>query len=263
LNPTLPANFDNLVAGENAIRGMSKASICASEDLARHAVMIERSMTTLNYLVNLHVHANEDELTIQFLLIRLFNSGSSAMKLLMSGYYQSTVMVMRDILETTFLLDYFHSNRSQIAVWRKCDERKRSNMFAAWKIRKVLDDRDGFTEGKRDAAYRLLCEFGSHPTYKGFRMLTAAGSDLGIIGPFFELKSLDAVLSELAKVMMQAGAQSRFFEEKTLNDYRMMLDYLTAQADWADHFWGAKTDRTQIGEIQAMVTEIAARGGAV
>jgi hypothetical protein len=37
LNPTFPENFDNLLAGENAIRGMSKASICASEDLARHA----------------------------------------------------------------------------------------------------------------------------------------------------------------------------------------------------------------------------------
>jgi hypothetical protein len=94
-------------------------------------------------------------------------------------------------------------------------------------------------------------------------MLTAAGSDLGIVGPFFELKSLDAVLSELAKIMMQAGAQFRFFEEKTLLDYQMMLSYLKAQADWADHFWGAKTDRTQIDEIQAMVTEIAARSLAV
>jgi hypothetical protein len=263
LNPTFPENFDNLLVGENAIRGMSKASICASEDLSRHAAMVEQSMTMLNFLVKRHVHTNQDELTIQFLGIRLFNSGSSAMKLLMSGYYQSTVMVMRDILETTFLLDYFHSNRSEIAVWRKCDERKRNNMFGAWKVRTALDERDGFTEGKREAAYRLLCELGSHPTYKGFQMLTAAGSDLGIVGPFFELKSLDAVLSELAKIMMQAGAQFRFFEEKTLLDYQMMLSYLKAQADWADHFWGAKTDRTQIDEIQAMVTEIAARSLAV
>jgi hypothetical protein len=40
-----------------------------------------------------------------------------------------------------------------------------------------------------------------------------------------------------------------------------MLEYLTAQADWADHLWETKTDRTQIDEIQAMVNEIAARGG--
>lgn len=93
-------------------------------------------------------------------------------------------------------------------------------------------------------------------------MLTTAGSDLGIVGPFFELKSRDAVLSELAKIMMQAGAQFRFFEDRSLLDYQMMLSYLKVQADWADHFWRAKTDRTQIEEIQAMITGIAARSAA-
>ncbi len=51
---------------------------------------------------------------------------SDDLSLLMSGYYQSTVMVMQDLLETTFLLDYFHSNRDQIAAWQACDEKKRN-----------------------------------------------------------------------------------------------------------------------------------------
>jgi len=46
-------------------------------------------------------------MVLQMLAARLFNSGASAMKLLMGGFYQTAVMVMRDILETTFLLDYF------------------------------------------------------------------------------------------------------------------------------------------------------------
>jgi hypothetical protein len=75
-----------------------------------------------------------------------------------------------------------------------------------------------------------------------------------------KLASLDAVLSELAKLMMQAGAQFRFFDEKTLTDYHVMIDYLTTQADWADHFFGHKTDRTQIEEVKAMVTDIGQRG---
>ena len=49
-----------------------------------------------------------------------------------------------DILETTFLPDFFHSKRLQIAGWRKCDERKRNNMFVAWKVRKT----HGFDYGK-------------------------------------------------------------------------------------------------------------------
>jgi hypothetical protein len=254
-----PENFDNLLGGENSIRCMSKAAIVASQDLSLHAVMIERAMSALDYMIKRHVHSNDDELTIQMLGIRLFNSGASAMRLVMGGYYQTAVMVMRDILETTFLLDFFYSNRGEIAAWRACDERQRNNRFGAMKIRIALDDRDGFTERKREAAYKLLCELGSHPTHKGFQMLMTKGSNLANVGPFFELASLDAVLSELAKLMMQAGGQFRFFEEKTLTDYRVMIEYLTMQADWADHFFGHKTDRAPIKEIQTMVENIGRR----
>jgi hypothetical protein len=171
--------------------------------------------------------------------------------------------LMRDILETTFLLDYFHSNRDQIAVWRACDEKKRSREFGAMKIRIALDDRDGFTERKREAAYNLLCQLGTHPTYTGFQMLQAKGSNLTIVGPFFESASLDAVLSELAKTIMQAGSQARHAKERDIADYRISLDYLTTQADWSDHFFGTKMDRGKIAEIQAMVDEIERRRGAV
>jgi hypothetical protein len=41
----------------------------------------------------------------------------------------------------------------------------------------------------------------------------------------------------------------------------MSLDYLSTQADWSDHFFGTKMDRSQIGIIQAMVEEIDRRGG--
>jgi hypothetical protein len=61
LNSTFPGNFDDLLVGENAIRGMSKASICASADLSRHAAMIEQSMTMLNFLVKRHVNTNHKQ----------------------------------------------------------------------------------------------------------------------------------------------------------------------------------------------------------
>jgi hypothetical protein len=176
--------------------------------------MIERAMSMLDHMAKRRAHSDEDDLVLQMLAARLFNGGASAVKLLMGGYYQSAVMVMRDLLETTFLLDYFHSNRDQIAVWRACDEKKRNRDFGAMKIRIALDDRDGFTERKREAAYQLLCQLGSHPTYTGFQMLQAKGSELVIVGPFFEPASLDAVLSELAKTIMQAGAQARHAEER-------------------------------------------------
>jgi hypothetical protein len=258
---TFPRNFDLLAAGEDRIRQLSKAAIEASEDLSLHATMIERAMNMLDYMSKRRPHADEDELVLQMLAARLFNSSGSAMKLMMGGYYQSTVMLMRDILETTFLLDFFHSNRDQIAVWRACDEKKRNHEFGAMRIRMALDDRDGYTERKREAAYNLLCQLGTHPTFTGFQLLQSKGSNLINVGPFFEAASLDAVLSELAKTVMQAGAQARYAEERSLDDYRMSIGYLTTQADWSEHFFGHKMDRSKIAEIQALIDEIESRGG--
>jgi hypothetical protein len=254
-----PQNFDVLAGREDQIRQLSKAAIEASENLSLHARMIERAMSMMDHMAKRRPHSDEDDMVLQMLAARLFNSGASAMKLMMGGYYQSTVMVMRDILETTFLLDYFHSNRDQIAVWRACDEKTRNREFGAMKIRMALDDRDGYTERKREAAYNLLCKLGTHPTYTGFQMLQAKGSNKVNVGPFFEPASLDAVLSELAKTIMQAGSQARHAKERDIADYRMSLDYLTTQADWSDRFFGTKMDRSMIAEIQAMVDEIERR----
>ena len=87
-------------------------------------------------------------------------------------------------------------------------------------------------------------------------MLQAKGSDKVIVGPFFEPASLDAVLSELAKTIMQAGAQTRHAGKRSLDDYRLSLDYLTTQADWAEHFFRSKIDRSKITEIQKIIQKI-------
>jgi hypothetical protein len=60
-------------------------------------------------------------------------------------------------------------------------------------------------------------------------------------------------------LLSQAGSQARHAKERDIADYRMSLDYLTTQADWADHFFGTRMDRSMIAEIQAMVDEIELR----
>jgi hypothetical protein len=66
-------------------------------------------------------------------------------------------MLERDLLEVTFLLDYFRTNEASIAEWRGCTESERNKKFGAYKVRTALDDRDGFTEQKREERYKRLC----------------------------------------------------------------------------------------------------------
>jgi hypothetical protein len=83
----------------------------------------------------------------------------------------AVIMLQRDLLEVSFLLDYFGSNREHIAEWRACSESERNERFGAFRIRTTLDDRDGFTERKREEHYKLLCTLGAHASYPGFELL--------------------------------------------------------------------------------------------
>ncbi|GLH79770.1 hypothetical protein SSBR45G_46790 [Bradyrhizobium sp. SSBR45G] len=257
---TFPDNFDRLAVGEAQIRDLSRNAIIASEALSLHARMIERAMTMLDYVAKHHPHRDDDELVLQILATRLFNSSASALGLTMRGYYQAAVALMRDVLETTFLVDYLWEFPEHIAAWRTATEAERLKKFGAVTIRKALDDRDGYTERKREAHYKLLCELGTHPTFRGFGLLMAKPSNLVNVGPFFSVDSLDAVLEELAKIMVLAGSHMRLIEERSLDDYRLLLDYLRTQAEWCEVNFRKPMDLDQIVMIEEMVAYLEQHG---
>lgn len=256
---SVPENFDLLHTGEADIRRRSLAAIDASEDLSMHARMIEISMTVLTDFAQHHPHAEEDELVMQMLASRLFNSSAAALGLTLRGYYQGAVALMRDILETTFLMDYFWTWPEMVARWRGCDEKQRISEFPAAKTRIALDDRDGFTERGREQHYKLLCELGSHPSYRGFQMMISRPGNLVTVGPFFSEPMLGPVLYELAKVLVHAGSHIRL-EERSIADYRLRLAFMDTQADWSDKFFRTKMDRSQIAEMRAVVDELERKG---
>lgn len=128
-------NFLRLHKGEESIRDLSIKAIESNADLVYHVQMIEKVMDILYTFIMCHIHENEDELALQCLGIRLFNSSASALKLSLSGYYQNSAQLLRDLLETTFLLDYFQTDKALIGVWRACKENERSKEFAPAKIR--------------------------------------------------------------------------------------------------------------------------------
>lgn len=255
---SFPENFTRLHKGEEILRGKSIEAIQGSEDLTAHAVLIERSMDLIDYFCRQHKAQDKDQLTVQLLGIRMFNAAASALKLLLSGYYQTSALQQRDMLETIFLLDYFTTDRTLITTWREADERARRDGFAPAAVRKALDGRNGFTERKREKAYKLLCELAGHPTYAGFTMLAQQRSGDAHCGPFFEFTALKAVYEELAKHMVQAGnAFMRFFSPETRAGYETKRNFMETQGEWVERTYSHAFDRSQIDELRALLASAA------
>ena len=155
LLPQLRDNLERLKAHEDKIRTDSSILINSDEKLQGHINLIHESMDMLMWM---HVRTvgldlNESSIAIAGLKIRLFNSISCSLKLLLSGYYQGSISFIRDILEISFLLDYFTLDDSAIDRWSKDPN---AQEFMPAKIRIALDKRDKLLEKKREQKYKLL-----------------------------------------------------------------------------------------------------------
>src|ERR1700686_1631487 len=134
----------------------------------------------------------------------------------------------------------------RVAEWRACTEAERNRRFSAFRVRTALDDRDGFKERKREAHYKLLCSFGAHATYEGFRLLRGTPSSGASIGPFFSEKTLGATLGELAKIC--AGATANligFLKAKSVADHEAELRLMEAHLAWLEPF-ASTTSKSQL-----------------
>ena len=199
----LPKNLTSLHKHEEQIRIDSLRLIEKHQNFSDHLAMIHRSMAIIYALTHDHANTTDDELTSQYLGLRLFNLATSSLKLSLSGYYQSAFALVRDIFETVALLDYMQSFPDQIAVWKTSDRKQRTAKFGPGAIRKALNERDRFSGNKRKEMYDRLSEYASHATAPGFQLLAPEG--LGQIGPFLSEKYLKAWLEEAVKFLVHGA----------------------------------------------------------
>lgn len=223
----LPENFTSLHKEEEQIRVDSLRLIERDVSLSDHLAMIHESMDIIYALAHDHDNTTEDELTIQYLGLRLFNSAASSLKLSLSGYYQSAVMLLRDVFETVALLDYMRTFPDQIAVWKASDKRQRIAKFSPKAIREALDKQDQFTSNRRKEMYDLLSEYASHATAPGFKLLAPEG--LGKIGPFLSEKCLKAWLGDAVKFLVHGAT---IF---TVHFLKVDLPLLTRKGSFLNH----------------------------
>jgi len=193
--------------------------------------------------------------TIQFLGIRLFNSVISSIKLLLSGYYQGSVIFQRDMLEVGFLLDYFLVYPENIFDWKNSDKRNRFKKYRPFIIRDALDKRDGFQGKNRTKKYQIMCEYAAHATFPGFKLV--APKELVKIGPFFDFNYLKFLIQELSmNVPIFSIIYARHFNNLPSAFLDKKKDYLDKISVWAQKYLKLEIQNEDIDIIKEWIATI-------
>jgi len=203
-NISFPNNLDSLYGQEQYLREKAIEIIQSKPKLSLHFQAIERAMSLAKIVVD-YPEEDEDFKVVKMLSIRMFNAFGASLTLIFSGYHQNSGMIMRDILETVFLMDLFKTDHTEIERWRFADKKTQREKFSPVAVRKALDERDGLHTMKRAETYKMLSELAAHPNMHSQHMLRPEkGGDI-VTGPFMEESTLEAGVSELGRIAIQAG----------------------------------------------------------
>ena len=250
--PWLPEQLESLNKEENSIRTRSILQINSEPDLKAHLEIIQASLNILFHISIDYEKQTDDEQTIQFLGIRLFNTIVISLNLLLTGYYQGSAFIQRDILETGFLLDYFTLDPSKISEWRDSNEKERSTNFKPVVIRIALDARDGAKQKEREKRYKLFCNAAAHPTYAGFQILAPDGKVK--IGPFYNEKYLNAVLEELVmRLPLFTIKFTQLFKDLPVEFLKKQAQYLLNSKPWMEKYLGYDSSQIDTDNIIQLI----------
>lgn len=161
--------------------------------------------------------ATDDGRTASAIVARIFNTTAGCLREAMNGYYQTSFALMRDLVEVGTLLDYFTVQPEKIARWREVSNAERLQEFKPSDLRKVLDERDGYKDGKRRADYQAFSEHAAHLTYPALRMLqTPEGHSR--LGPFLNEAHLRECIYELGRRVALCSTIVPSLLDKTVAD---------------------------------------------
>ncbi|WKL21553.1 hypothetical protein QYR00_07270 [Agrobacterium tumefaciens] len=202
----IPENLERLHNAEEQLREKAFGIVGDHETLHRHIAVVEAAMDLTDIFRQFDTN-DENLKVLQILGMRTFNAFGASMKLSLSGYHQNSALILRDILETVFLLNLFVQDPPLIERWRLADKKERMAQFSPLKVREALDSRDGFTSKRRFEIYELFSELAGHPNMKSAWMMRPQKDGDAVIGPFMEATALEAVVSEMGRLAIQVGEQ--------------------------------------------------------
>lgn len=130
-------------------------------------------------------------------------------------------------------------NPQELSRWVSLPPNEREKEFKPFKIRQKLDDADGFKERRRGQAYKLFCQYATHPTPEGFCVISPEGWTK--IGPFPSKDQLTACVQELAKHFSYAcllfGAQ---FKSDDMEVLEAKARFLAVHGEWKKRYFPEK-----------------------
>lgn len=233
----LPPNLESLHTAEEMLRGKALDFIFDDKRLQLHLALVEAAMDLADVLRQLDTD-DENLKIIQVLGMRIFNALGASLKLALSGYSQNSALILRDVLETVFLLDYFSSDTLLIELWRLAEKKTRMKEFGPVKVREALDARDGFTEKKRFAQYEMFSELAGHPTMKSVLMMRPEREGNAVIGPFIESTSLEAIISEMGRLAVQVGEKlNHFLQAHPYHGSPSRIEFAKLKQHWISTFY--------------------------
>lgn len=233
----IPEKLEGLHFQEEQLRQKALTLAESNDCISLHLSVVENAMDLAEALQQFKTD-DEDMRIIQILGMRMFNALGASLKLAFSGYIQNAALIMRDILETVFLLNLFRIEHDAIRRWRIADKRERFREFSPVKVRNALDEHDGFEGEKRAKYYAMFSELAGHPNMNSILMMRPSRDGDAVIGPFIELTSLEAVLSEMGCLAIQVGEQlDAFFPQKWACGKASRDAFARMKLEWINKFY--------------------------
>lgn len=252
----IPQNLLRLHAGEEQLFGRTTELVSLCEDLADHLDITERAMDVMDMLRQ-HYHGDDDQRAISHLAMRSFNHLASAWKLTSTGYYQAAGLLLRDLVETTYLVNAFHEDRSLVSRWLTADRRTRLRDFSPFAIRKILEDAAGQGRSRREQIYNKFSNLAGHPTPDGFAMLRPNGMDAHI-GPFSDATALRALLEEMGMLAVQAGFTFGICLDHCLTAPSAVAHrFVSGAMDYSGKYLGKQYSAAERAEIEELYFRLA------
>ncbi len=233
----IPANLQSLQLQEEFLRSKAVEIVERDGKISLHLEAIVHSMDLADLLRQFRT-SDEEMKVIQMLGMRIFNAFGASLKLALSGYSQNSALILRDILETVFLLDYFKTDRRLIERWRHANKKERMKHFSPLRVREALDVRDGFIGKKRYEMYEMFSELAGHPNMNSIHMMRPQKGGDAVIGPFVEATTIQATLSEMGRLAVQAGeALNAFYPENWEEAYQTRVAFQETKHEWMAVFY--------------------------